>query len=166
MKLAGIVFIVGSAGVMGVRISLSLRKRCELLRQLLQALAVLRSEIAFCGTPLPQAFALMAVQCSGTLETIFSSAAKQMDRQRWMTPLQAMELAIAESRETFLAPILRELFAQLGRYDLEAQVRAVDGAQSRTKTLLSQLEQERNRKTGTYETLGICAGIAVAILLL
>lgn len=166
MKLAGILFIVGSAGFVGLRIARSLRNRCRMLRQLLQALGVMRSEIAFCGTALPQVFALMAVGCDGSLERIFSETAKRMDKQRWMTPLQAMEQALADEKTCFLFPMLKDLARQLGKYDLEAQISAVDGTKARAETMLQQLEQEQSRKSGTYETLGICAGIAVAILLI
>ena len=108
----------------------------------------------------------MAVGCDGSLERIFSETAKRMDKQRWMTPLQAMEQALADEKTCFLSPVLRDLARQLGKYDLEAQISAVDGTKARAETMLQQMEQEQSRKSGTYETLGICAGIAVAILLI
>ena len=166
MKLAGIVFIVTSAGSVGFRIAASLRKRCIMLRQLLQALQLLRNEIAFCGTPLPQAFALMAASCNGVLEKIFTAVAKEMDKQHWVTPLAAMEHGVHEGKEVLVEPILLELAAKLGKYDLDAQLQAIETARHRTEELLFQMEQERSNKSRTYETLGVCAGLAVAILLI
>ena len=91
MKLIGMLFIVVSAGSVGFRIAFLLKKRCSLVRQFLQALQVLRNEITFCATPLPQAFALMAVSSDGTLGRLFSDVAKDMDRRRWATPQAAMD---------------------------------------------------------------------------
>ena len=65
MKLVGMIFIVVSAGSVGFRIAVLLKRRCMLVRQFLRALQLLRSEISFCGTPLPQAFALMAANWPG-----------------------------------------------------------------------------------------------------
>lgn len=166
MKLMGVIFVVTSAGAMGVGISRSLHRRCVLLRQLLQALQLMRNEIAFCGTPLPKVFALMAVACEGPLEQIFSETAKRMDRQHWLTPQQAIKDALSEEKDAFYAPVLLELTFQLGKYDLTAQISAVETARSRTEEMLLKLEQEKSKKSGTYEMLGVCAGIAVAILLI
>ena len=98
MRLAGIVLVVLSAGSVGFRIALALKKRCRLLRQLIAALQLLKNEIAVCATPLPQAFALMAVAVDGPLEQLFSAVAREMDRNRFLTPLMAVRQALREIR--------------------------------------------------------------------
>lgn len=166
MKLIGMLFIVVSAGSVGFRIAFLLKKRCSLVRQLLQALQVLRNEITFCATPLPQAFALMAVSSDGALGRLFSDVAKDMDRRRWATPQAAMEKALEQTPEELLAPILIALSKSLGKYDLDAQLMGIEAARQECETLLQNLERERSLKSRTYETLGICAGLAAVILLL
>ena len=42
----------------------------------------------------------------------------------------------------------------------------IEAARQEAETLLQNLERERSLKSRTYETLGICAGLAAVILLL
>lgn len=170
MRIAGVIFIVASAGIMGFRVALALRRRCELLRRLMAALQLMKNEIAFCGTPLPQTFALMAASCDGALEQLFSHIAKDMDKRRWLTPLAAMQQALPTVPELpkgdRVSLILLELAGKLGRYDLESQRQGIDMALAQLEEECRTAERERSVKGKTYETLGVCAGLAVAILLL
>lgn len=170
MKLVGMVFIMVSAGSVGIRIAVSLRKRCALLRQLLTAVQILQNEISFCGTPLPQAFALAAVSAEGVVERLCSAVAKEMDQRRWITPQAAMERAWkAEpdlAQELVLHEVLLTLAAGLGKYDRDSQIQTLERTKSRLEELLRTAEQERSIRSRTYETLGICAGLAMAILLI
>ena len=170
MRLAGIVLVVLSAGSVGFRIALALKKRCRLLRQLIAALQLMKNEIAVCATPLPQAFALMAVAVDGPLEQLFSAVAREMDRNRFLTPLMAVRQALQEIPELpegdAAQQTLLELAARLGRYDIESQLQGIDLALLRLTEELHKAEQERGTRSKTYQTLGICTGLAVAILLM
>ncbi len=169
MKLAGVIFIVISTCSVGLRIASTLRKHCKMLRQLLSALQVMESEIGFCSTPLPQVFALMAIQTDGSLSRVFSSVARAMDKNRWLTPQSAMAKALqAETHSEMDKQVAEELLslsAGLGKYDRESQIATLDKAKARIGLLLQSAEQECNVRSKTYRVLGICAGISVAILL-
>lgn len=170
MKLAGIVFILFSAGSVGYGVAAALKKRCRMLNQLLSALQLLSGEIGCCGTPLPQAFALMAVSAQGAPERIFSYVAKAMDQKRWITPQMAMRRALEQEPE--LPPddpvvdILLELSAELGKYDRESQLAVLEKSRVRLEQLLQAVEQECSTRGKTYRVLGICTGISLAILLM
>lgn len=166
MRWIGITLIIVSTGSVGFGLSRSLQRRCMLMHQLLKALDILKNEIHFCATPLPQAFALMAVSVPPPLETVFSHAARQMDKHRWMTPYAAMEQALQQTQDAYIGAVLLSLSAQLGEYDTQAQLHGIALAQEQARDLLQQLEKERSLRSRTYETLGICTGLAVAILLL
>ena len=170
MKLAGVIFIVVSAGSVGLRISSNLRKRCCLLRQLLSALQVMENEIGFCSTPLPQAFALMAVRAEGALSRVFSSVAKTMDKRRWISPQAAMEQALRDEpaigADKQIAEELLSLTSGLGNYDRECQMKTLSRVKKQVENLIQAAEQECSVRSKTYEVLGICAGISVAILLI
>ena len=170
MRMAGVVLIILSASSVGFRIARGLGKRCKLLRQLLAALTLLKQEIGMCATPLPQAFALMAVATDGPLETLFSVAAREMDRNRWASPLVAIKKGLTQTPELpegdLATQTLLELAARLGKYDLESQLQGIDLASMRLSEELSRVERERSTRSKTYQTLGICAGLALAILLM
>ena len=73
MKLIGISFVVISAASVGIRFSLAVKKRCELIGQLIIALRMFRSELSAHGTPLPEAFAVLAAATNGPISDFFAS---------------------------------------------------------------------------------------------
>lgn len=166
MRFAGVAFIVISAGSVGFQMAALLRKKCDLLNQILKALQLLRNEIAVCGTPLPQAFALLAASCNGALESLFGSTAREMDKNRWTTPHDAVSNALEPLREPLLGEIFLPLAKNLGKYDLDAQLQGIETAKLQAEQRLQEMEQERKIKSRTYQTLGVCTGLAVAILLI
>ena len=166
MKLIGILFIVFSVGSVGFGIASSLKKHCVLLRKLLSALQILKSEIAFSATPLPQAFALVAASSDGMTARVFSAAAKDMDRRRWLTPQAALDKAMEQECPDRELRDALSLGAGLGKYDRDEQVQTMERTRLRMEELLRHAEQERSIRSKTYETLGICAGLALAIILI
>lgn len=166
MKLAGMIVIITAAGSVGFRISAQLKSKCRLLETLLRLLGMMKQEICVYATPLAQVFGLLATASDGILERVFSATAKEMNRQPWSTPHRAMTQALEHEREELLNQVLLPLCMQLGKYDWDAQRLAVEAAEQQTLALLHQLEQERSLKSKTYQTLGICAGLAVSVLLL
>ena len=169
MKYAGMAFIAISAASVGMQMSASLGKRCRLLQQFLAVLQILRNEISVCGTPLPQAFALMAVSSGGAVAQLFSSVAREMDSRRWLSPAAAIEHGL-ECEQTLLqdqvlCEIIRRLGSGLGKYDRESQLQTIDFTASELSALLNQTKQEHSVRGKTYRTLGICAGLAMVILL-
>lgn len=170
MRLVGIVLVIISAGSVGIGIASSLRKRCRLLRQFIASLQVMRNEIGCCGTPLPQAFALMAVSSDGAVSRVFSAVAKEMDKRRWLSPRNAMEEALESEKslgdDREVAEFLLSLASGLGKYDRESQLATLDRCQDQIESLLKTAEKECSVRSKTYEVLGICAGISVAILLI
>lgn len=170
MKTAGVVFVVISAASIGLRFAYAVRQRCHLLGQLLLSLRLLKGELSTHGTPLPEAFALLAAATNGSAAEYFSTAAKQMHQKRWMTPQAS--LCAAEDKlkelpgEDPVRKILRDLSAELGRFDLDSQLSGIDSAVSRLEEIRRTAEQDKTIRCRTYRALGLCAGLALAILLI
>ena len=166
MKTLGMMFIVIASGTVGFRISASLKQRCILIKKLLHAVQLLKNEICCYATPLPQIFALLAASTDGVLEALFSGVAKQMGRQPWLPPGTALEQVSEDFDEPEIKAVLLRLFQQLGKYDREAQLTGIHAAEDDLQNLLHRLEMERSLKSRTYQTLGICTGLAASVLLL
>ena len=166
MKLIGVALIVASAGWVGIGMSVSLKKRMELYQTAMQALQLLKNEIAFCGTALPQAFGLLAASCEGMLALVFSSAGRRMDRCPWISPAEAMRQAVSCLEDHQLKNIFLRLGQGLGNYGLDAQIQAIHAARDQIARLLETLDATRKEKSKVYETMGICVGLSVAILLI
>ena len=170
MKLAGILLVIVSAGSVGLQLAFAMKTRYRMLRQLLSAVEILKNEIVVCATPLPQAFAMMASSLNGSMGKVFSGIAHEMNKRRWMTVSAAMEQAISGElslkREEELCDLFRAMAAGLGKYDKDSQISTLDITINRVKKMIDQAEQERSVKSKTYELLGFCTGLSIAILLI
>lgn len=54
----------------------------------------------------------------------------------------------------------------LGRFDLESQLAAIERAKGSITSVLLQLQAQKRARCRSYETIGICAGLALAVILL
>ena len=79
-----------------------------------------------------------------------------------------MEVTVASVRELpeSVGKLLKELGKTLGRFDLPGQLRGIEGVRRSSRKALDQLERNRDVRLRSYQTLGLCAGAALAILLI
>jgi stage III sporulation protein AB len=78
-----------------------------------------------------------------------------------------MAAAIGKSEElpVRIKSILSQLGYSLGRYDLEGQLQGIRIVRRRTEESLSHIRKNRDERLRSYQTLGICAGAALAVIL-
>ena len=57
------------------------------------------------------------------------------------------------------------LGASLGCFDLEGQLQGLEEVRSYCKTQLDEMTDGKEKRLRSYQTLGLCAGAALAILL-
>lgn len=169
MKLVGVLFVVISAASVGFRFSYAVRQRCSLLGQLILALRLLKNELSSHGTPVPEAFGFVAAVTKGSAADYFSAAAKQMNQKRWMMPEKALELAADKLKELSaddpVRTVLRDFASCIGRFELESQLNGIENVAARLEELRRLSEQEKTLRCRTYRALGLCTGLALAILL-
>ena len=60
---------------------------------------------------------------------------------------------------------LKQLALSLGRYDLEGQLQGLEMVRQQCRKDLEELESDRFDRMRSYQTLAVCAGAALAILL-
>ena len=78
--------------------------------------------------------------------------------------------ALAQTRGLSLSSAawgtILSLFDSLGRYDLEGSVQALDLALSRLREEAKALQNSAAARCRTYLTLGVCTGLAAAVILI
>jgi stage III sporulation protein AB len=60
--------------------------------------------------------------------------------------------------------ILLLLGRELGRFDIDGQIRGLDAVRLQCKDRLNALTQNKETRIRSYKTLGLCAGAAMVIL--
>ena len=65
---------------------------------------------------------------------------------------------------------IRRLLAQLGytlgRFDLDGQLQGIRSVSQRCEELLASIRNNRDERIRSYQTIGVCAGAALAIILI
>ena len=59
-----------------------------------------------------------------------------------------------------------KLGGSLGRFDMEGQLRGIENARQLCRKEMEALSDHRDQRLKNYQTLAICAGVALAILLI
>ena len=167
LKWIGTLLIVFGCGGFGFRMAASHRQQEKELRALLSALEMLSSELRYRLTPLPELSLLAARSLQGPIGSLFRSLHKELERQIAPDASCCMSAAVANS---CLAPTTRHLLLSLGRslgrFDLEGQLQGIEAIRHEAALTLDKLTKDREVRLRSYQTLGLCAGAALAILLL
>ena len=105
---------------------------------------------------------------AGTVRLIFDHLAQELELCTASDASACMETILAD--EPLLCEELKgQLMAfgvSLGYFDLAGQQQELRHAINRADNTLKQLSDHRSQRLRTYQTLGLCAGAALAILLL
>ena len=170
IKLLGKAMIVLGSGSAGFGFARAVRAQLRQLNALLAALEAMKGEIEYRLTPLPELFAALGEGTEPVTAAFFRGCAAMMEADRALPPQlvlgRAMEQTTslqwsARTRET-----VRNLAFSLGKFDLGGQVRAIELAQERLRAELAEVQAGSRARCRSYETIGICAGLALAVILL
>ena len=166
IRIIGAIFIVLSCGSCGFMIAANYHKEERLLRQLQGALDFMQCELQYRLTPLPDLCRSAAANSSGLMRNIFLSLSRALEDQ--LTPnveicmrnvLSAINDIPIKSRQT-----LDLLGKSLGRFDVEGQIRGLESVRQECRRHIAALQENKAIRNRSYQTLGVCAGAALAIL--
>ena len=167
-KWIGAVLIVGGCSGWGFYLAAARRREEQMLLQLHQVLQLVMSELQYRLTPLPELSRMAAGNSRGTLRVVFMNLYRELSWQKLPDAGSCMSAAIRRSGE--LPASVRRLLVQLGhslgRFDLPGQLQGLEAVQKRCEGSLASLRENRDQRLRSYQTLGVCAGAALAILLL
>ncbi len=164
----GALLVVGGCGGIGFLMALYDRKEFAALEQLARSIAYMQSELSCHLTPLPELCRMTGRQCKGSISALFTTLAGELESQ--ISPDVACCMAASVRKLPELPKkaheVLTQLGAGLGRFDLEGQLRELDGCLQHCNRLQEAMAVNRTQRLRSYQTLGLCAGAALAILFL
>lgn len=167
-KWVGAVLIVAGCGGFGFSLARETQRQCRLLRQLLLSLQLMENEIRCRLTPLPQLCRMAARGRDTALDKFFRTLGGELERGA--APRAELCVATALERQKDLPVpvkrILKLLGVSLGRFDLPGQLKGLQAAQNACRRELNELERNKDYRLRSYRTLGLCAGAALAVLLI
>lgn len=166
IRIFGAVFLIGGCGSFGFALGQQYRVQIRLLRQLLAALQEMEWELKYRLTPLPALCAAAGDAAGGKLRELFYRLKRELEAGEF-TEISGCMNGLIQSMgiSGSCAGCLRELGNSLGRFDLEGQLLGIGSVRQRCRNSLEELESHRSQRLRSYQTLALCGGAALAILL-
>lgn len=166
IKLLGAVCVVTACGWFGFSLSFSHRREEKALTSLIAALDYFQCELQYRMTPLPQLCRQVCANKQDCIAKVFSRTSQLLESLTAEDVSQCVNQARKEITE--LPPktsqILGEFGVTLGNFDLDGQILGIEAVRTNCRQVLEQLRNHREERLRSYQTLGLCAGAALAIL--
>lgn len=168
LKAIGIVFILAGCGGFGFKLAYNHIKEERNLRTFIRVLDYMECELQYHMTPLPDLCRQAAAEADGMIRKAFYLLATGLEDQ--ITPNVEQCMVSVLSKNNDMPGLTRSamdlLGKSLGRFDLEGQLKGLESVRQECRRSLNELTQDRDTRLRNYQTLGLCAGAALAILLI
>lgn len=166
IKWIGAILIIIGCGGVGFSIAAAHRAEERQLQILIGALDYMQCELQYRLTPLPELCRQTAAQAGGAVRAVFTVLADELENQ--ISPDVSCCLTAALSKipdiPKYTQASLRNLGKTLGRFDLDGQLLGLEAVRQECRRNLDSLTANRETRLRSYQTLGLCAGAALAIL--
>jgi stage III sporulation protein AB len=168
IKLIGAGMIIAACGAVGFSMAASHRREEVALRQLIRAMDYMGCELQYRLTPLPELCRNAAAESAGVVSQALLCLAGELENQIAPDASSCMNAALSKTHRLpkRAEENLRLLGSSLGRFDLQGQLSGLEQTRHQCRRELEELTNNRDVRLRSYQTLGLCAGSALAILFL
>ena len=166
-KWIGALLIMAGCGAFGFSLAASHCRREQSLKKLIRILEYMACELQFRLTPLPELCLSAAEDHGGVLGCFFCRLGEELRtgiRDSVPACVDTALEAVPELTEECVKN-LRLLGESLGRFDLEGQLKGLESVRTSCRRELEEIQRDRDTRMKSYQTLSLCAGAALAILL-
>lgn len=164
-KWIGAVLVILGCGGIGFQMAASHKMEEQTLRRLINALDFMECELQYRLTPLPDLCRSAGRENNGPVREVLLSLADELEAQAAPDVESCMIAALSKSEIGVRArEMLTVLGCSLGRFDLPGQLKGLEAVRTACRRELEELTSNRDVRLRSYQTLGLCAGAALAIL--
>ena len=165
-KWIGAACIILACGSFGVSTAAAQRREERELSRLIASLDYMACELQYRLTPLPELCRQAGREGKGLIRRVFLRLAEELESQIAPDVCSCMRNALAacEGMPGSVLAMLTQLGQSMGRFDLEGQIQGLSAVRDGCRREMEKLAENRDVRHRGYQTLGFCAGAAVAIL--
>lgn len=166
IKILGAILVFLGCGGFGFKIAADHRREEKTLRALISLLDYMECELQYRLTPLPDLCRQTAAQCFGCLRSVFLNLAMELEDQISPDVEHCMSVAVCKVKDIPRSTLdgLEHLGRSMGRYDVDGQLKALEAVRKECRRNLERIAADQDTRIRSYQTLGLCAGAAMAIL--
>lgn len=166
-RIIGALCIVAGCGCVGFSLIATHRKTVVLMQQLIAIFTFMECELAYRMTPLPELFRRIPEK-DGSLQRFFCNLADELEGQIAPDVSCCVDAALTQSKD--LPELVKNGIYHFGRsagcFDIDGQLKEIAIAKERCISLLDNYTKNQDVRLRNYQTLALCAGAAIVILLL
>lgn len=165
-KLIGAMIVILGCGGCGFLIAVSYKRESAALHQLKTALDFMYCELKYRLTPLPELCILTAAHTNGQIKSFFTHLSRELEQQISPDVKTCVDAALSGCRAVpvLTNEILLELGKTLGCFDLDGQLQSLSALRDMVDRKTAKHSENLENRLRSYQTLGLCAGAALAIL--
>lgn len=170
-KALGCILVILSSSLMGFYFSNELKCRIDDMKELKKLIVLLRGDIRYGSTPLPEAISAIARRHEGRFKSFFTTVSTKLKEYSGSTLSQVWKEAVEkELFETSLSK--RDKYhliwfgENLGYLDKEMQMNTLDLFLTQLEDEINELSKSAKEKAYLYNSLGIMAGIFISIIMI
>lgn len=171
IKVLGAILVLCSSTAIGFYFSSILKSRLEDLKEIKKYFLILKGDIRYGKTPLPEAIKELAERSEGNFHLFFLNLEERMSRLDG-EPFQLIwEQGITKDlKNTSLTKedkmCLTRMGNNLGYLDQDMQLNTIDLYVSQLELTIKELYTGIGEKTRLYKTMGIMAGLFLTIIMI
>lgn len=165
-KLYGAICVLLGCGGWGFSVAAQYLHRMKMLRQFVCVLDYMECELQYRSTALPVLCRQASDISSGKISSVFSYLGEELESQISPNVVCCMSAALDKTPglPKLIEHFYRSLGLTLGKFDLAGQLKGIDAIRHECRQRLDLLQTNHESRIRTYQTLGLCAGAAIAIL--
>ena len=166
IKILGAVLVLLGAGGFGFAKAVLFYRQLHQLREFLGAVEILKCELNYTLSPLPELCRHTAQRTKGACAQYFLNFGKKIEQggPREKSAAAAMEETKGLSLPSDAKMAVLELLSSLGRYDLDGENKLLQMTGQRLRSALDRFEEDRKPLARSYAVLGLTTGAALVIL--
>ncbi|MBO5867675.1 MAG: stage III sporulation protein AB [Oscillospiraceae bacterium] len=168
LRWIGAICIVIGSGFIGLAHTYHHKKTVNLLKQVISAVDYMERELKYRHPPVPELFSSAAEHISGTIGELLKHVAIETELRFHQDVRTCFDIVMEKS---FHLPDIIVCACQLigsaiGEFDISGQIENLNNVHSECLTMQDKLTEEQDIRMRSFQTLALCCGAAVAILLI
>lgn len=166
IRFVGAIFLVAGCSGFGYSLARANRTEIKMLHNLLHAVQEMEWELKYRMTELPALLRISADAAGGNLKSVFDELAQRLENNDVEDISGSLNGIVSRNDlPRRVGKNLKQLGRSLGKFDLEGQLQGLQTVRAQCRKDLNMLEKNGPQRRRNYQTLALCAGLALAILL-
>lgn len=169
MTIIGSILVIASCTLVGLYFAYKDIFRIKNLLEVKRALNILKVEIEFAKSPLPEALSQIAARLDEEIGNIFKEIAESLGKREHES-IQVIWSEAFEKSETYLTSDDMEQITALGKtlgyLDKNMQIVGIDMVVQAINEKISILHESSTKNKKMYQSLGVLSGLLVCVLLI